>query len=288
MYVIAGVSGNTGSVVATALLDAAQPVRVIVRDAAKGAPWAARGAEVAVAAFDDRAALARALAGASGAYLLLPPNEWTQTGIAENRKRLAAAIVGAIADARPGHVVQLSSLGAQHASGTGPIQYIHPIEAGIREAGVPATLLRAGMFVENWVALAPAAIASGTLYYGMHSDAPMAQIATPDIGAIAARTLLGGAPRGVRVLNLAGPVELTLQDTAAAIGRIGGVPINAVTVPLEAARAAMISNGASPAIAEMYAEMAGAYNAGLLAWEDHELVRGKIAVEDRLRALLKK
>ena len=48
-YVIAGVSGNTGSVAAAALLDAGAKVRVVVRDAAKGAPWKARGAEVAVA-----------------------------------------------------------------------------------------------------------------------------------------------------------------------------------------------------------------------------------------------
>lgn len=287
MYVIAGVSGNTGSVVATALLDAKQPVRVVVRDAAKGAPWRARGAEVAVAAFDDRAALARALTGATGAYLLLPPNAWTQTDIAGDRTRLAAALVGAVADARPGHVVLLSALGAQHATGTGPIQYIHPLEIGIRETGVPATFLRCGMFVENWVAMAPAAIAAGALYYGMRGDTPIAQIATPDIGAIAARALLAGAPRGVRIVNLAGPTDLTLQETADALGRVAGVPIAAVTVPLEAGIAAMVDHGASRPVAEMYAEMLGAYNAGRLAWEDHELVRGKISVEERLRALLK-
>ncbi|HSK05858.1 MAG TPA: NAD(P)H-binding protein, partial [Kofleriaceae bacterium] len=70
MYVIAGVSGNTGSVAADTLLAANKPVRVIVRDAAKGEPWKAKGAEVAIASFEDRAALARALAGATGAYLL--------------------------------------------------------------------------------------------------------------------------------------------------------------------------------------------------------------------------
>src|SRR5262245_15999011 len=85
MYVIAGVTGNTGSVAALTLLAAKQPVRVIVRDAAKGEPWKARGAEVAVASLDDRAALTRALTGATGAYLLLPPSGWTETEIPKHR-----------------------------------------------------------------------------------------------------------------------------------------------------------------------------------------------------------
>src|SRR5262245_3741627 len=88
MFVIAGVSGNTGSVVANTLLEAKKPVRVIVRDAAKGEPWKAKGAEVAIASVEDRAAFARALAGAEGAYLLLPPNGFGDTDLAAKRKAL--------------------------------------------------------------------------------------------------------------------------------------------------------------------------------------------------------
>src|SRR5260370_17587051 len=74
MYVVAGVTGNTGKVVAEMLLAQRQPVRALVRDEAKGAAWKKRGAEVVVAELDDAAALGRALAAATGAYLLLPPH----------------------------------------------------------------------------------------------------------------------------------------------------------------------------------------------------------------------
>ncbi len=288
MYVIAGVTGNTGSVVANTLLAAKQPVRVIVRDAAKGEPWKAKGAEVAVASLDDRAALARALTGATGTYLLLPPNGWTETDLAAGRKRVAAALVGAVADARPGHVVLLSSVGANLESGTGPIQYIHPIEKGLRETGVPSTFLRAGFFMENWAALAQGAIESGTLYYGMRTDAKLAQVATADIGQTVARLLLEGAPRGARIVQLAGPVDLTVQETAEVLGKIAGKPITAVTVPREATIGAFTGMGASKEIAELYSELAEAFNAGRLAWEDHEVVRGTITLEQRLRELLGK
>ena len=72
MYVVAGVTGNTGKVVAETLLAQKKPVRALVRDEAKGAEWKKRGAEVVVTELDDAAALSRALAGATGAYLLLP------------------------------------------------------------------------------------------------------------------------------------------------------------------------------------------------------------------------
>ncbi len=289
MYVIAGVSGNTGSVAADTLLAARQPVRVIVRDAAKGEPWKARGAEVAVASFDDRAALARALAGATGAYLLLPPNAWTETGIADDRKRFAAALVGAVADARPGHVVLLSSIGANHASGTGPIQFIHPVEKGLRETGVPSTFLRAGFFMENWAGMAQGAIDSGTLYYGMRSDARLPQVATPDIGKTAARLLLEGAPGGgARIVQLTGPADLTLQETADILGKIAGKPIAAVTVPREATINAFLGMGASREIGELYAELTVAFNDGRLAWEPGDVVRGTVSLEQRLRELLRK
>ncbi len=288
MYVISGVSGNTGSAAADALLAARQPVRVIVRDAAKGEPWKARGAEVAVASLDDRAALARALAGAKGAYLILPPNGWGETDLAPGRKAYAAAIVGAVADARPGHVVLLSSIGANHPSGTGPIQFIHPIEKGLREVGVPSTFLRAGFFMENWAGLAPGAIESGTLYYGMRSDAKLPQVATPDIGKTAARLLLEGPPAGARIVQLTGPEDLTLQETADVLGKIGGKPIHAVTVPPQATVEAFLGMGASREIGELYAELTVAFNDGKLTWEAGEVLRGTITLEQRLRELLRR
>lgn len=288
MYVIAGVSGNTGSVAANTLLAAKQPVRVIVRDAAKGEPWKAKGAEVAIASLDDRAALARALAGAKGAYLLLPPSSWVETDIPADRARLTAAIVGAVNDARPDHVVLLSSIGANHATGTGPIQYIHPVEAGLRASGVPSTFLRAGFFMENWVASAQGAIAAGTLYYGMRSDQPLPQVATPDIGRTAARLLAEGAPSGTRIVELAGPADLTLQDVADVLGKIAGKPIAAVTVPPQASIEALRGMGASAEIATMYSEISVAFNDGRLVWEGKDLVRGTVTLEQRLRELLAK
>jgi uncharacterized protein YbjT (DUF2867 family) len=183
--------------------------------------------------------------------------------------------------------VLLSSAGAELESGTGPIQWIHPVEQGLRESGVPSTFLRAGFFIENWAGSAPGAIESGTLYYGLRGDVKLTQVATTDIGRTAAQLLLEG-PRGVRIVQLAGPVDLTLQEVADTIGKIAGKPIHAVSVPREATLGAFTGMGASQEVAELYADMMDSYNAGHIKWQDGEVVRGTVTLEQRLREILHK
>src|ERR1035441_2276604 len=60
MFAITGITGNVGGAVARTLLAAERPVRAVVRNARKGAEWAGRGCEAAVAGMDDAGALAAA------------------------------------------------------------------------------------------------------------------------------------------------------------------------------------------------------------------------------------
>ncbi|MFO0571936.1 MAG: NAD(P)H-binding protein, partial [Polyangiaceae bacterium] len=211
MFVIAGVSGKTGAVAAETLLAAKQRVRVLARSAEKASRFAQAGAEVSVTDLADVDALTRALSGAKGAYLLLPPFGWTDTGFAEARKAFAQGIVEAVKRAKPEHVVFLSSVGAQHPSGTGPIASLQPIEQGLAASGVPSTFVRAAYFQENWAGSIPGALEAGALYNGLRADLKISQIATPDIGRTAAKLLLEPVTRGTRVVELAGPEEYSLD-----------------------------------------------------------------------------
>src|SRR5579859_2395310 len=120
MFVVAGVTGHVGSVVAQELLARKKPVRVLVRSAEKGSPWAKQGAEVAVVELEDEVALARSLAGATGFFVLLPPNYEAQDFFAKQRTTAESIAAAVHASAVP-HVVLLSSVGAELPSGTGPI-----------------------------------------------------------------------------------------------------------------------------------------------------------------------
>lgn len=284
MYVIAGVSGNTGSVVASTLLAAGARVRVIVRDAAKGERWRAQGADVAIADLDDQAALTRALTGATGAYLLLPPPGWGATGIAAERRAKIAAISGAVAAARPAHVVFLSSIGAELPSGTGPIVHVHHAEHALRDTGVPVTFLRPSYFMENWGGMIPGALGAGALYYGVGDGVAWEQVATADIGKTAAKLLQAG-PSGARVVELAGPAPATLADVAARISEAAGKPIQAVSVPPAAMVQALVGMGASTELAESFGELAGAITAGQLRFHGTP-VRGTVTLAERIRGLV--
>ena len=152
MIAVAGATGHTGKAVADGLLQLGHRVRVIVRTADKGEPWKARGAEVAVASLDDADALTRALTGANAAYLLVPPAPSAPDVLAAQR-----VVVNALADSvcrsQLGHVVLLSSIGAQHATGVGPIRTLHDAEQALRATGRATTALRAPYFIENWAAV---------------------------------------------------------------------------------------------------------------------------------------
>jgi uncharacterized protein YbjT (DUF2867 family) len=285
MYAIAGVTGNTGSVVAETLLAQGKPVRVIVRDAAKGEPWRAKGAEVAVASLDDAAALTRALTGVEGAYLLIPPNLTTTTPL-ENAARLARGYVEAIRAAKVPHVVFLSSVGAQHPDGTGPIRTLHAAERELATSGAALTVVRAAYFQENW-RNSLGTLATGTVYTFLPTDLAFPQVATPDIGRTAARALVEG-PRGAQqIIELVGPVDASGKDVEAALRAVTGKPVNVVAAPLDGVVPTFTGFGISTEVAELFREMYAGIISGRvdLAGGAAREVRGTVTLEQTLRRL---
>jgi uncharacterized protein YbjT (DUF2867 family) len=76
MYVVTGATGNTGSVVAEALLAKGEKVRVVGRSASRLERFTKRGAEAAIADVSDpdAAALTKAFSGAKAVYAMIPPD----------------------------------------------------------------------------------------------------------------------------------------------------------------------------------------------------------------------
>ena len=74
MYAVTGITGKVGGTVAQLLLAMGKKVRAVVRDEAKGSPWADKGCEVSIANIGDADALAAAFAGTDGVFLMTPPN----------------------------------------------------------------------------------------------------------------------------------------------------------------------------------------------------------------------
>ncbi|MBV9947289.1 MAG: NmrA family NAD(P)-binding protein [Myxococcales bacterium] len=287
MFAVAGVSGHTGRVVAETLLAQKKPVRVIVRDAAKGQDWARRGAEVAVADLGDEGALTRALRGAEGAYLLLPP-AMNSTDVRGDNARKTAAIARAVDAAGVSYVVFLSSIGSQHDAGTGPILSTHDAEAALAKTRAAVTFLRAPYFMEN-LATSLYALDKGELPVFLKLDRAIPMIATQDIGATAARLLLEGG-HGHTVVELHGPREYSPMDVAAALSRITGKTVTANQGPEEAMIPALTAAGLNAHWAGLFKEMTHGMNTGHVAFEGGMVrtAKGTTELELVLRQLIGK
>ncbi|TDC70808.1 NAD-dependent epimerase/dehydratase family protein [Actinomadura sp. GC306] len=259
MYTITGVTGHVGSVTAQELLDQGAPVRAVVRDEAKAPAWERRGAQVVVADFGDRAALAAALRGSAGAFVMLPTVP--AAGDAEHRG-LADSIAGAVGDSGVGHAVMLSSIGADLAEGTGPVRWLHHLEDRLRRTGVRLTALRPPHFQEKVETVLPAAL-DGGIYpvFGEDADVRTPMIATRDIGKAAAAALLAPPPASETVDLL--PPEYTEREVAERLAAVLGKPLQVVTIPQAGWIDAMLQAGLPAPFAHELAALYAAEQHGL-------------------------
>ncbi len=228
MFAITGITGRVGGQLAAALLDARQPVRAVLRDAAKAARWAARGCEVAVAAMDDAAALNAAFAGAEAAFVLLPPTFDPTPGFVEARRTIAA-IWTALRVAKVPRVVCLSTIGAE-ATPENLLTQLQLLEHALADLPAAVTFLRAGWFIENVAGDVEGARSAGVMHSFLQPlDRPISMVATADVARLAA-ALLRDPFEGHRVVELEGPVRVSPVDLAAALGRALGREVVAQAV----------------------------------------------------------
>jgi uncharacterized protein YbjT (DUF2867 family) len=287
MYVVAGVTGNTGSAVAESLLSKKAPVRVLVRRHEQGARWKAKGADVAVVNLDDALALSNALRGAKGAYLLLPHDPRCEDILGDDQRR-ADRLARAVAMSGIPHTVFLSSIGAHQPQGTGVVQTLHTAEGLLGGLGRAMTFVRAAYFVENWAPVLPTAKAQGVLPSFVPPELAIPMVAVRDIGRVAAGALLDG-PRGRRIIELGGPVDASPNDVAATLTDLLGKPVTVAAAPLDAVVPTFTSFGLSQDLASLFRGLYAGIIDGTVAWQDHgtERVRGQVDLRQALAPLVR-
>jgi uncharacterized protein YbjT (DUF2867 family) len=255
MYVLMGANGNITSRAARTLLQQGRKVRVIGRNAATLAPLQALGAEPAIGDAQQAPFLERAFDGATAVYAMIPP-DYAAADMRRSQTLFGTAIATAIGRAGVRRVVNLSSVGADVPSGTGPIAGLHEQEQRLNALpGLDLLHLRPGYFMENHLHAAGAIAALGVYPSLERPDVPVPMVATPDIAAVLVRELTGPGTRGV--LHLHAPKHYTFSEVASILGRAVGRPhLQYVVADAAQARGAMLAAGFSPDVAERMAEMA--------------------------------
>lgn len=260
-------------------------MRVVVRSADKGAAWKAKGAEVAVASLEDVPAMTGALTGATGVYLLVPPNYGATAWLAEQRQRMDQA-AQAVKASGVSHVVFLSSIGGHLADGTGPIRAVDYGEQALGGAAKHVTILRPCYFMDNWAPGIGMAKGQGLLPTFIAPEAKVPMISTVDIGRAGAERLLAGGS-GKRVVELAGPEEYSPNDVALVVVQMLKKPVSAQQAPLSAVVPTFTSFGFSTEAAALFEEMYAAFAKGTIGYESPgQLVRGTVTLAEGLRRLV--
>ena len=118
MYLVMGITGKVGGATARHLLKQGKQVRALVRNREKAAKWADQGVELVDGDWNDATAIAAALKGVEGAFVMLPA-VWAPSPDYREAKGVIANYVEALTKVVPPRVVALSSMGANRTSGVG-------------------------------------------------------------------------------------------------------------------------------------------------------------------------
>ena len=284
MYAITGITGKVGGAVARTLLAAGQPVRAVVRDAARARSWAELGCEVVTADMDDAATLTAAFEGTQGVFIL-PPSEFDPSPGFPEARAVIDAVRGALQSAAPGKVVCLSTIGAQ-ATETNLLTQRTLMEQALSTLPMPVAFLRPGWFMENaaWD-VAPARDTGTIPSFLQPLDKPVPMVATADVGRVAGQLLLE-VWRGVRVVELEGPQRVTPIDIADTFARILGHAVVAEVVQRDTWDALFRSQGMKEPLPRM--RMLDGFNEGWIAFygEEADIVKGEVELETVLRGLV--
>jgi NAD(P)H dehydrogenase (quinone) len=251
---VTGASGQLGRLVVEELSRAGSTPVAIVREPGKVADLAERGVDVRGAAYDDPAALERALDGVDR-VLLISGNEFgarvaQHTNVIRAAERAGVELLAYTSI--PGATDNPLILAREH-KGT---------EAVLAESAVPYVLLRNGWYWENYVGGLAHAVETGVLH-GAAGEGRVAGAARADYAEAAARVLTTDGHAG-RVYELGGGESLTYAELAQAISEAAGKPVRYENLPEADYAAALIQAGLPADYAEALADADAGIARGIL------------------------
>ncbi|HEY5248693.1 MAG TPA: SDR family oxidoreductase [Dermatophilaceae bacterium] len=197
---VTGATGGLGGRIARELSSRGVEQRLVVRDSLS-APRLP-GADVAVAAYEDSEAMAKALEGIGTLLLVSGPEDPDRISL--HRKAVEGARLAGVE-----RIVYTSFMGASP-SATFPFARDHcATELAIREAGISLTAMRNSLYAD----VAPQLVGADGVIRGPGGHGRLAWVARADVARLAAVLLVEPGHEG-QIYDVSGPHAIDLHETA--------------------------------------------------------------------------
>lgn len=315
--VVTGSLGNISKPLVLLLIEQGHQVTVISSSGARKAEIEQLGAKAAIGDLEDGIFLTETFNGHDAAYCMLPPFNFFGDQTLDYQKKalnISTNYVQAIQNAGIKKVIQLSSVGAEKATGAGVLVFHHIAENVFKQLphDVAVTHLRPGSFDYNLYAFMDMVKGEGFLkgvigkllyfkHYGLSGlfkgysgiilsnyggTDKIAWVSPIDIASAVAGEI--NARQGGKRVRYVASEELTCQEIASVLGKAIGKPyLKWVLISDKQMSDAFMKIGASSKIAKEFTEMNAAMHNGSL-FEDYfknrPAILGKIKMKDFARA----
>lgn len=271
MYAVVGATGNTGRAVFKELQALGEQPIAVIRNADKAKEVLGTDARIAVAELDDRAALAKALAGVKRVFIVTghnPSSAEQQINVTDTAKSVGAEYVVKVSGGRAVTGPNVESLnGRAH----------FEIEEHLKGCGLQWCILSPGLYMQNMLAQA-ANIKQGKIAQPWPKDVPVALIDVRDTGALGARVLRDPGKHAGKLYSFTG-VTTTYGEFASVIADTLGKPIAYTELTLEQAEQGMKARGMPDWLVAHLLAMARAGAAGAFASENTQPIRDIVGRE---------
>jgi uncharacterized protein YbjT (DUF2867 family) len=206
----------------------------------------------------------RSLFDGAAAALVLLPEDLADPRFAANRSRISRALAQALREARVGHVVALSAVGADRADAPGPHAGLHELERRLSELRDSNLLvLRSAAYMDYLLAGLPLIQAQKLNGSAVAGDLRYPMVATQDVAREAAERLLRRDFTGHQAKALLGPEDVSMREATRAIGEALGLPdLPYVQFPPAEVKGALLGAGISEEAASLLVDMQLAINQG--------------------------
>jgi len=278
-YIITGSIGNISKPIVDGLVKAGKNVSVITSKADKVKEIEQLGAKALVGSVSDKEFVKKAFAGADVVYTMIPPI-WVTSNWRKSQNEVGEVYINAIKSNNIKYVVNLSSLGANHKNGVGPVGALSDFEQELNAIpGLNVKHLRPSFFYYNLLAQIGLIKNAGIMGANYGQD-KIALVHPRDIAEVALQELLELKFTGNSVRHIVSD-ERTGAEVAQALGKAIGKEIPWVVFSDEDQLNGLLQGGVPQSHAPAYVEMGAAFRNGKMQEQiSNNKTIGKTKLED--------